>query len=584
MFGKKKAKNKEKQIVEPPMIGEEMVSASSGNDASKTQFCTADEITGDRIAEEEAVLAQAETEVTDRALSTDGAQDGASDVAESARFVEQERLCEAGEACDSSRIAEYSFATEEIAAVEARALLEDNASIGGECDQSLQGQADVDPAYTQEKEKAAEEEKKSKNEGLDIRFEIDPELMKRIDGLEQKLDMMLTYLAQIAYASTLPPVYPPYPYAPQQTSPYSQPSEQEQSAPRQSEEQTQEENSEEQCVEEALETLVEAQDVDSSEEFDALGLESLPEAPVAIKTSPDEWLTAVDVDHRIKPKFTFDMKLRIADDDIKGFYSDIKNELLSYGIKNRMSRHKENFNKGRNQIARMAINGKTLVVYLAIDPSSVDERYYHQIDVSAKKGVAEMPSMIKVRSKVAARKVKELIAIICENLVIKKKKGFEAEDFAADLSAEGYTTVQCKGFDFMVNGAPTLEEVKRLPDSFAAQLIEVVQDDRVPERWIKTTLSLDDLACFQEGDTVDIEAVRAHGLGAVNANFLRVTEGSGLDRKLHVFAHEYTPDAVKMICMAGGEAYLIVQPDSRFAPKGRDAAADLDDEENDEDE
>ena len=256
------------------------------------------------------------------------------------------------------------------------------------------------------------------------------------------------------------------------------------------------------------------------------------------------------------------MKLRIADDNVKTFYSDIKNALLSYGMHARMSRHKENFNKGRNNIARMAINGKTLKVYLAINPADIDPKYYHHRDVSDKKGVAELPTMINVRSKVAVKKVKMLIDRIAEELVIFPKK-YTPKDFAAELTVDGYTTVERKGYGYLVNpeGVATKEEADKIPDDFATNAVEYIYAPEKASRFIKAELSLKEISKnFKDGDVVDIAAVREKGLCAVNANYLSVTESDTLKKKLHVYADEYTVPAAKMICIAGGEAYMILQP------------------------
>ena len=274
-----------------------------------------------------------------------------------------------------------------------------------------------------------------------------------------------------------------------------------------------------------------------------------------------EWVDTANEELRIKPKMSFDMRLRVADDDIKSFYSDIKNELLSYGIHDRISRHRENFNQGRINICRMVINGKTLKVYLAVDPESIDKRYFHHTDVGHRKGLIELPTMINVRSKVAARKVKELITLMMESLVISKKP-YEPQDFAKELTLDGFTTVESKGYDYLVEKSMTLEKAKAYPDNFAAQLIEMVEDNQYQEKFIKTELTLDDLAKnFKNGDVVDIAKVRELGLGAKNSNFLSIKESDKMATKLKVYANEYTPDAVKMICLSGGEAFLVVQPE-----------------------
>ena len=273
------------------------------------------------------------------------------------------------------------------------------------------------------------------------------------------------------------------------------------------------------------------------------------------------WIATADQDSRIKPKMSFEMRLRVADPDIKKFYTDIKNELLSYGIHDRISRHRENFNQGRINICRMVINGKTLKIYLAVDPESIDKRYFHHTDVGHRKGLVELPTMINVRSKVAARKVMELITLMMESLVISKKP-YEPHDFAKDLTVDGFTTVECKGYDYLVEKSMTLDKAKEYPDNFAGQLIEMVEDNEYQERFIKTTLTLDDIAAkFKDGDVVDIDKVRELGLGPANSNFLSVKESKKISKKFKVYANEYTPDAVKMICLAGGEAFLVIQPE-----------------------
>ena len=275
------------------------------------------------------------------------------------------------------------------------------------------------------------------------------------------------------------------------------------------------------------------------------------------------WIETEAKTRRAKPRYTFDLKLRLADENVKGFYSDIKNALLSYGMHSRMSRHKENFNKGRNQIARMAINGKTLKVYLAIDPNTLDLKIYHHKDVSDKKGVADLPTMINVRSGLAVRKIKALIDRIAEELVIKPKK-YEPVDFAKDLTLDGFTTVERKGYGYMVKDAATRAQADEIPDDFATNAVEYIYAEKRAERFIKTKVTLDQLEDkFEDGATIDIDAIRDKGLAsAPNSNWLSVAASDRLGKKFHVYANEYTVSAAKMICVAGGEAYMILQPEN----------------------
>ena len=101
----------------------------------------------------------------------------------------------------------------------------------------------------------------------------------------------------------------------------------------------------------------------------------------------------------------------------------------------------------------------------------------------------------------------------------------------------------------------------QLPDSLASQLIEVVEGDEAIVKPVVATISVDDiLANFEEGSVVDIESVISKKMCPADCNYLSVVEGQRLNKKYRVFANEYNPDAVKMICLAGGEAFLIVDP------------------------
>lgn len=330
------------------------------------------------------------------------------------------------------------------------------------------------------------------------------------------------------------------------------------------EEQEQPEEQTEPEVEEPEEEIEEPeQEEEEEQEEEDEDEEEQGEEPVTPESDEITWEEISANKRRAKPRFTFEMKLRIAEDKVKQFYSDIKNALLSYGMHARMSKHKENFNKGRNQIARMVINGKTLKVYLAINPNELDPKYYHHRDVSDKKGVAELPTMINVRSKVAVKKVKMLIDKIAEELVIFPKK-YTPQDFTQNLTLDGFTTVERKGYGYLVkeDGVATKEEADNIPDDFATNAVEYVYAPEKASRFIKTEISLDELAKhFADGDTVTIEAVRNKGLAVVNSNFLSVGDGKKLSKKLHVYADEFSITAAKLICMAGGEAYMIVQPE-----------------------
>ena len=95
-----------------------------------------------------------------------------------------------------------------------------------------------------------------------------------------------------------------------------------------------------------------------------------------------------------------------AESYIQDYYTEIKNELLSYkGVKARMSWAKESFNRGRTHLAKMDVKGKALYLYLAIDPSTLEGTKYK---FTLAKG--DCPVLLKIKSERKKKYALELIA------------------------------------------------------------------------------------------------------------------------------------------------------------------------------
>ena len=120
------------------------------------------------------------------------------------------------------------------------------------------------------------------------------------------------------------------------------------------------------------------------------------------------------------------------------------------------------------------------------------------------------------------------------------------------------TLTQRKGYGYLIKDEIKLEDVEQMPDEFAEVLADVSTDESKSMRFIKTTVTLEEIAeHFEDGDIVTIDTVRESDIGAPNANYLIVEEGQKLNKKLKVYVDEITPNALKMIALAGGEVYKI---------------------------
>ncbi len=112
---------------------------------------------------------------------------------------------------------------------------------------------------------------------------------------------------------------------------------------------------------------------------------------------------------------TFTAKLIQSEEYVKDYYTEIKNELLSYKkVHSRMSKKRESFNFGRNCLARLTIRGKTLRLHLALDAKDYEETKYKVEDMSEVKSLADTALMYRIKNDRRVKYAKDLIAAVME--------------------------------------------------------------------------------------------------------------------------------------------------------------------------
>ncbi len=140
-----------------------------------------------------------------------------------------------------------------------------------------------------------------------------------------------------------------------------------------------------------------------------------------------------DVDFQSMMKYDRSFIARIIQgtDEQKRYYGTIKTALLSYKkVNSNVAWSSERFNKGRETIARFKIRGKTLCLYLALDPKDYAYSVYHQVDVSDNKSLRGTPMMVKVKSPLGVKKALRLV----DELLKSRggvKRNVEERDYAA---------------------------------------------------------------------------------------------------------------------------------------------------------
>lgn len=115
-------------------------------------------------------------------------------------------------------------------------------------------------------------------------------------------------------------------------------------------------------------------------------------------------------------------KMADADQEIKENYDILKNELLSYGVKSRLSSGGDTFRLKRETYALITLVGKNLKIYLALNPQTYEGTTIPAKDESGKKRYAEVPTMLRIKSKLSIKRAKVLIADLM------KAKGLEQDE------------------------------------------------------------------------------------------------------------------------------------------------------------
>ena len=98
---------------------------------------------------------------------------------------------------------------------------------------------------------------------------------------------------------------------------------------------------------------------------------------------------------------------------VQDTYTELKNAIMAYaGIKVRACKNYESYRLGGERIAKFAFAGKTLVLYMALEPLEFENSVYRFEDMSDKRTHRDTPLRIKLGSRRSVRQAKELLSIL----------------------------------------------------------------------------------------------------------------------------------------------------------------------------
>ena len=96
--------------------------------------------------------------------------------------------------------------------------------------------------------------------------------------------------------------------------------------------------------------------------------------------------------------------------NMKDAYVEIKNEILAYGVKSRISNSGDTFRLHRKTYMKLVVAGKGLKLYFALEPSDYADSPIPVQDVGDKNLYVDIPLAFKVKSDLSIRRAKLLIA------------------------------------------------------------------------------------------------------------------------------------------------------------------------------
>ena len=248
-------------------------------------------------------------------------------------------------------------------------------------------------------------------------------------------------------------------------------------------------------------------------------------------------------------------KLCFLSDSSKNYYNELKNTLLSYKIRSRMTKRAECFRKG-GLIAKIVVMGKSLRLHLALDPNDYDIEKYHQKDFSEKKTFKEVPFGMKIRSKLSLKRAKELIAILMEERQIKKKKDYVYEDYTKDLIVDGKALLERVGALSSLKEIATLEDAENLSDNIL-KFIPKIQKEK-PKSEEVNNVYLDTALKYVENE-ISYETLHAVQQIPASKELIHLKARTGLSKKITVFVDSYDKEAVKLVLLTGGMVYQIIR-------------------------
>ena len=109
-------------------------------------------------------------------------------------------------------------------------------------------------------------------------------------------------------------------------------------------------------------------------------------------------------------RIPFPTRMLTADKDLQANYNQLKSEILSYGVKSRVSNSGDTFRLHKVTYVKITIAGKSLKLYFALNPKDYENSPIPVQDAGHKDIYKEIPLVFKVKSELSLRRASQLIS------------------------------------------------------------------------------------------------------------------------------------------------------------------------------
>ena len=161
-----------------------------------------------------------------------------------------------------------------------------------------------------------------------------------------------------------------------------------------------------------------------------------PEKKEEPKPAPKEQRAVGEINPDLPPhdkiiRIPFPTRMVEGEKELKSNYNELKSEIMSYGVKSRVSNSGDTFRLHKVTFVKITVAGKGLKLYFALNPKDYANTTLPVQDAGDKGTYKDIPLVFKVKSELSMRRAKQLISDVMEKNGIEQGK-IEPHNWAKD--------------------------------------------------------------------------------------------------------------------------------------------------------